>query len=184
MADVDTEYFQSIPWCAKLLADPNFIVIPISTRQFKKSTEDALFAETLKTGDTIRAWTALFRQPAPGATKIEEVYTLISLGYRLNGYPHICHGGIVATIMDEVMSTVLSVNKSRNGVSGGAVTASLNVSFLKPVWTPQVVLVTAKFGEIKGRKLYVESTVRDNDGIVLAKAEALFMRIDDPREKL
>ncbi|MCJ1433431.1 hypothetical protein MMC27_002791 [Xylographa pallens] len=184
MADPDTEYLQSIPWCAKLLADPNFVVIPTSTRKFKKSTEDALFTETLKTDDTIRAWVALFRPPVGGATKIEEVHTIVSLGYRLNGYPHICHGGIVATIMDEVMSTLLSVNKSRNGVSGGAVTASLNVSFLKPVWTPQVVLVTATFGEAKGRKLYLESTVRDNSGIVLAKAEALFMRIDKPGEKL
>lgn len=31
---------------------------------------------------------------------------------RLNGYPHLCHGGIVATIMDEVMGTLLAVNKS------------------------------------------------------------------------
>ncbi|MCJ1316198.1 hypothetical protein MMC15_001518 [Xylographa vitiligo] len=184
MADSDTEYLQSIPWCADLLADPDFVVIPTSTRKFKKSTEDALFAKTLKTDDTIRAWLALFRQPAPRATKIEEVYTIVSLGYGLNGYPHVCHGGIVATIMDEVMSTLLSVNKSRNGLSGGAVTASLNVNFLKPVWTPQVVLITATFGETKGRKLYLKSTVRDNGGIVLAKAEALFMRIVEPTGKL
>jgi len=184
MADLDSVYLQSFPWCAKLLADPNFVVIPTSTRQFKKSTEDALFAETLKTDDTIRAWVALFRQPAQGATTIEEVRTLVSLGHGLNGYPHLCHGGIVATIMDEVMSTLLSVNKSRNGISGGAVTASLSVSFLKPVWTPQVVLVAAKFGEIKGRKLYVESSVRDSNGNDLAKGEALFIRIDDPQEKL
>ncbi|MCJ1291827.1 hypothetical protein MMC34_003372 [Xylographa carneopallida] len=184
MADADTEYIQSIPWCAKLLADPTLVMIPTSTRKLKQSTEDALFAETLKTDDTIRAWVALFRQPLRGSTKTEEVYTLVSLGYGLNGYPHICHGGIVATIMDEVMSTLLSVNKNRNGVSGVAVTASLNINFLKPVWTPQVVLVSARFREIKGRKIYLESTVRDNGRIILAKAEALFMRIDGPSDKL
>ncbi|MCJ1287513.1 hypothetical protein MMC26_006865 [Xylographa opegraphella] len=184
MAGADTEYLRSIPWCAKLLADPDFVLIPTSTRTFKKSTEDALFAETLKTSDTIQAWIALFRQPAPEATKVQEVHTIVSLGHGLNGYPHICHGGIVATLMDEVMSTLLSVNKSQDGVSGGAVTASLNVRFMKPVWTPQVVLVTATFGDIKGRKLYLEAMVRDNSGIVLAKAEALFMRIDESTEKL
>ncbi|MCJ1391804.1 hypothetical protein MMC18_004671 [Xylographa bjoerkii] len=184
MADSDIEYLQSIPWCAKILGDPSFVRIPTSTRQFKESTEDTLFAETLKTDDTIRAWVAVFRQPTPGATKIEEVRTIITLGYRLNGYPHLCHGGVVATIMDEVMGTLCSVNKRRNGIIGGSVTASLSVSFLKPVRTPQVVLVTANFGEIKGRKSYVESSMKASDGIILAKAEALFIRIDDPKERL
>ncbi|MCJ1398429.1 hypothetical protein MMC11_001627 [Xylographa trunciseda] len=161
MEDSEMAFFLSIPWCAKFLVDPSFVIVPTSTRLFKQSTEDALFAETLKTEDTIRA-----------------------LGYRLNGYPHLCHGGIVATIMDEVMSTLLSVNKSRSGIYGGPVTASLNVSFLQPVWTPQVVLVTAKLGAIRGRKVDVESSVRDSNGNDLAKGEALFIRMDDPREKL
>ena len=184
MTNPDTKYLQTIPWCAKLLADPNFIVIPTSTRQSKKSKEDALFAETLKSDDTIRAWVPLFRQPAEGATKIEETRTLVSLGYRLNGHPHRCHGGIVATILDEVMSVLLSANNRWNNVSGSTVTASLNVSFLKPVWTPQVVLVTARFGEVKGRKLYLEASLEDSEGIVLAKAEALFLKIGNLSGKL
>lgn len=107
-------------------------------------TEDALFAETLKSDETICAFSSFYTQPAPGVAQIDEVHTLLSLGYRLNGYPHLCHDGIVVTIIDEAMGTLLVVNKSlRNAdIESAPVTAYLNVIYLKPVATPQTVLVT------------------------------------------
>ena len=75
---------------------------------------------------------------------------------------------------------LLSVNKGLEGtiVRETTVTAYLNVIFIKPVKTPGTVLVTAKFKDIKGRKYFVKSSVRDANGVVLAKAEALWIGLN------
>ena len=186
MTDLDREYFQSILWCARLLDESDFVIIPTVSRQYKESTEDALFAETLKTHDTVRACLSLYKRPAPGVARVDEVRMLLSLGYRVNGYPHLCHGGIVATIIDEVMGTLLTVNKDLENatIRVATVTAYLNITYLKPIATPQTVLVTAKLGKVKGRKHYIEASVKDGSGTVLAKAEALWLGINGSKEIL
>jgi acyl-coenzyme A thioesterase PaaI-like protein len=185
-SNLDEAYLKSIPWCAKLLADPDVVITPTDSRDYKASTEDALIAETLKTNDTIRAWLSFYRREARGEERIEELNTLLSLGYGVNGYPHVAHGGVTATIIDEVMGVLIMTNKKLGLVSRGGdiFTAYLNVKYLKPVATPQTLLVTAKFKEIKGRKHYLEATVRDGDGIVLATGEALWIGSGTAREKL
>lgn len=184
----DLAYFQQIPWCAQLLSSPSIIITPIDSRIYKESTEDALFAETFKTEDTIKACISFYSRPAPGASRIEEVHSLMSLGCRINGYPRVAHGGVVGTIIDEVMAILLGVNK-RLGLAatqGDMVTAYLNVTYVKPVTTPQTVLVSARFKEVVGRKHFLEATVKDGDGEVLSKAEALFIVTNKPdfRERI
>ena len=49
------------------------------------------------------------------------------LGKRYTGPPGHCHGGIIATILDEAMG---KVNKLRNVI---AVTSEMTVNYLKPV---------------------------------------------------
>ena len=87
--------------------------------------------------------------------------------------------------MDEVMGMLLSVNKDLEGaiVREATVTASLNVTFIKPVKTPGTVLVTAKFKDITGRKYFIVSSVRDANGVVLAKAEALWVGLNGSKEE-
>ncbi len=187
MTDHDQDYFLSIPWCAKLLQQgSDFLITPAVSRQSKESTEDALFAETLKTDDTIRACLSFYRRPPPGATQIDEVHTLLGLSYGVNGHPNVCHGGIVAVIMDEAMGILLTVNKKLENatIKGALVTAYLNITYLKPVVTPQAVLVTAKLREVKGQKHYIEGSVQDGCGTVLAEAEALWIEARVPKEKL
>ncbi len=185
-ADPDEQYFRSIPWCSKLLDDPNFVIIPSLSRQPKESTEDSLFAETLKTDDTIGAMLSLCKRPSSEVARIDEVRSLLSLGYRVNGYPTVCHGGIVATLLDEVMGSLVLVNNKLEDLetSDTVVTAYLKVNYLKPVQTPQTVLVTAHFKEIVGRKYYIEGSVQDYSGTVLASGEALWLRQNSQREKL
>ena len=36
---------------------------------------------------------------------------LLTLGPKVNGYPHDCHGDIVGTMIDEAMGSPLTVNK-------------------------------------------------------------------------
>ena len=184
--DEERDFFLSTPWCAKLLNDPDFIPCPTPSRKYKSSTEDALFAKTLKTEDTISAVTTFYRKTAPEATHSEEVRMLVSLEYGVNGWQHIAHGGIVGAILDEAMGGLATFNTRLEMYQPIAdmVTAYLNVTYLKPVSTPQIVLVTASLREIKGRKHYIDGDLKNADGTVLAKAESLFIGLRKGRATL
>jgi acyl-coenzyme A thioesterase PaaI-like protein len=181
MADTSQEpdliHFQEIPWCAELLSSPNIVIIPTESRQYKASTEDALFAETFKTDDTISACISFYPRHSPCARRIEEFHTLLTLGYRLNAYPGRVHGGVLATVMDEMMGILLGTNKRLGlfATRGDPVTAYLNVSYMKPVQTPGTVLVSARFKEVVGKKHFLEATIKDGGGVMLSRAEALFI---------
>ncbi|MCJ1449856.1 hypothetical protein MMC28_000184 [Mycoblastus sanguinarius] len=183
MSDPDKLFFDSIPWCSRLLSDPNYIVVPTRSRQRKESTEDELFAKTFHTQDTIRAGLTLSKKPEAGTSWVNEVCMLLGLEKGVNGYSHVLHGGIVGTIIDETMGLLLVANKDVDASVRG-VTAYLNVTYLKPIATPQTVLVVAKFREVKGRKYYVDAEVRDGQGAVLARGEALWIGIKKSMEKL
>ena len=184
--DPDEDYFRSIPWCAKLIDDPNFMMSPSNSRLSKANTEDSLLAETLKTQSTIGAYVTLFKHSAPGLDRVDEIRVLISLGDSINGYAHVCHGGIVATILDETMGSLVWKNKDilSSGPVQATLTANLKISYLAPIVTPQVVLVTGHTREIKGRKCYVDGTVEDGSRKILARGEAMWIAVPKLKEKL
>lgn len=175
----DLSHFRAIPWCAALLSAPDVTVFPtpLYCRILKPSTEDALFALTLNTNDTIPALLYFHKNPPPGQKLIEEITLLMTLGYRLNGYPNVVHGGIVVTLIDEAMGFFLGQNRDRGAFSspGDVVTADLRVRFLRPVATPQTVCISVRLREAKGRKYFVEADLKDGEGTVLAKGEALWI---------
>jgi acyl-coenzyme A thioesterase PaaI-like protein len=185
MTDPDEAHFKSIPWCSQILQDAGFIITPTFSRQPKPDTEDSLIAETLQSNNTIKACLSVYKRPAPGVSWIEEVRTLVTLGTGMNGAALVLHGGIVATLMDDVAGTLLTVNKydkpNQSGkalpLSANTVTAYLNVQYLKPVKTPQTVLIVARCLEAKGRKFFMEAEVKDGDGNVLAKGDSLWIRV-------
>ena len=191
--DEERDFFLSTPWCAKLLNDPEFVPRPTPSRKHKSTTEDALFAETLKTKDTISAVTTFYRKPASGVTHVEEVRLLVSLEYGVNGWAHMTHGGIVGAILDEAMGTLATINSQvekhlQNREDGQSienmVTAYLNVTYLRPVVTPQIILITANLKEIRGTKHYIDGQMKDADGTVLAKAESLWLGLRKGRAML
>jgi len=83
----------------------------------------------------------------------------------------------VATIIDEVMGNLVSVNKklANPKINDTAVTAYLKINYLKPVQTPLTVQVTAHFKEIVGQKHYIKGSIQDHSGTVLAHGEALWL---------
>lgn len=199
MADTDLAFFRSIPWCAAILDDSQRVIIPTSSRFPKENTEDAFFGETLKTDRTISACVSLYKAPSNPDAQIQEVTTLLSLGPGVNGYPHVAHGGMIATILDEVMGILLSAKKDqeehltrsgRTTVAGSSpsgermatVTAELVVKYLKTLATPQTVCVKAWVAKSEGRKLWLEAVIEDQKSTVLATGKALFVTIR--KEKL
>lgn len=94
----------------------------------------------------------------------------------MNGGPYMLHGGLIATLLDDTIGTLLTVNKDQDGspLTSHTVTVSLNVKYLRPVKTPQTVLVVAICREIKGTRFYMDAEIRDESGKVLAKADSVW----------
>jgi len=97
------------------------------------------------------------------------------LGKRYTGPPGHCHGGIIATILDEAMG---KVNKLRHVV---AVTSEMTVKYLKPVPLKQPLRVESREVKVEGRKHINMAEILNEKGEVLARSQGLFIAIDPQR---
>ena len=179
MPDLDLEYFQSVPWCAKLLAEPNVVIVATTSRQKKETTMDELFAVTLNTERTIRSWLTFYKRPVPGATSLDELYSLVSVGPGVSSHADLVAGGIIGSILDECMGNLDLVNRTLGfmGAESFTVTAKLNVNYLKVVPTPGDYLVTATLREVKGRKYYFVGSIKSGEDTLLATAESMWIDV-------
>ena len=97
------------------------------------------------------------------------------LGERYQGGGGMAHGGIIATLLDEAMGKVCRFRDVR------AVTAQLNVQYLKPVSVRDEIIVEGwKESEKKGRNLFHVGEIRNAAGEVLARGQARFVIINNP----
>lgn len=98
-----------------------------------------------------------------------------SLGAEYQGGSGFVHGGIIATLLDEVMAKVSRFSKDH------AVTAGLTVEYVKPVPVGQGLIVEGWEVERKGRNIYREAEIRAASGALLARGRAHFIEIDPAR---
>jgi uncharacterized protein (TIGR00369 family) len=85
------------------------------------------------------------------------------------GYHSVIHGGIIATLLDEVMAKIIL---SKNLV---AVTADLNIRYRKPLPIGQRVKVTGTITLQKTRTLHTEASLIDKEGNVYAESKAVYI---------
>lgn len=97
------------------------------------------------------------------------------LGPEYQGATGFIHGGIIATILDEVMSKVSRFSNVR------AVTAELTVEYLRPVCVDEELRVEGFCTRRNGRELYHEGEIRNSAGAVLARGRGRFVIIDPER---
>jgi uncharacterized protein (TIGR00369 family) len=97
------------------------------------------------------------------------------LGKRFTGPPGHCHGGIIATILDEAMG---KVNKLRQVI---ALTSEIKVNYLKPVPLKQPLRVESREVKVEGRKHINMAEILNENDEVLARSEGLFIAIDPER---
>ncbi len=97
------------------------------------------------------------------------------LGKRYTGPPGHCHGGIIATILDEAMG---KVNKLRHVV---ALTSEITVNYLKPVPLRHPLRVESREVKVKGRQHINMAEILNDKGEVLASSRGLFIAIN-PRK--
>jgi acyl-coenzyme A thioesterase PaaI-like protein len=189
MVEPDLEYFQSLPWCDKWLSDPATQIISTGSRTPKSTTEDALFGRILNTHDTISRCLSFFKKPAPDGL-IEELRCLLTLEPGLNGYPSVCHGGLIALIFDEIMGVAgaqitrraMELAKSRGEAASkaSAMTAELTTTYRRPVLTPQTVCVVIIPVKMEGRNAFLNARMENSKGKVLAEGRARFAKITLP----
>jgi uncharacterized protein (TIGR00369 family) len=86
------------------------------------------------------------------------------------------HGGIIATLLDEVMAKVSRFEKDH------AVTAKLNIEYLRPVPVDTDLTVEGWELERNGRDRFRQGEIRNTAGVVLARGTGHFVEIT--RERL
>jgi uncharacterized protein (TIGR00369 family) len=102
----------------------------------------------------------------------------LALDDRFQGWDEIAHGGILSTILDEVMAWAL-VDHDLWGV-----TARLNVDFRRPVPIGRRIRGEGRVRETKRRVIYAEGVLVDaEDGTELARAEATFVGAPEARKQ-
>jgi uncharacterized protein (TIGR00369 family) len=94
------------------------------------------------------------------------------LGKRFTGPPGHCHGGIIATILDEAMG---KVNKLRHVI---ALTSEITVNYLKPVPLNKPLRVESREVRVQGRKHINMAEILNQKGEPLARSKGLFIAID------
>lgn len=125
-----------------------------------------------------------FLKHSPDFTSLEEgqnnsSYAFFHLGPKISGHPTIIHGGLLATLLDELTCRLAFQNfHSRKGV-----TAYLNTSYKKPCYVNSYVMVKCTVLKKAGRKCVVKGQVFGIDlddvdeleagGLLLTECECL-----------
>ena len=94
---------------------------------------------------------------------------------QFTGPPGYCHGGIIATILDEAMS---KLSKLRDVI---AATSQMTVAYLRPVPLDKKLRVQSEEISKRGRKLTRVAEILDEKGRVLARGRGVFVIVDPHR---
>jgi uncharacterized protein (TIGR00369 family) len=94
------------------------------------------------------------------------------LGEEYQGGSGFLHGGIIALLLDEVMSKATRFHAEH------AVTADLHVEYKKPIPVNAEIVVEGFVTRRDGRQLYHEGEIRNEAGDLLARGEGRFVVID------
>ncbi|KAI9103236.1 HotDog domain-containing protein [Phlyctochytrium arcticum] len=101
-----------------------------------------------------------------------ECVAILHVGERLSGHDKIVHGGVTATLMDEMLArAIITSLPNQTGF-----TANLNINYRRPVQTNQFIVLRSKLTKIEGRKGYGEASIKSLDGQqTFVEATALFI---------
>jgi uncharacterized protein (TIGR00369 family) len=111
---------------------------------------------------------------------VEHGRSWVELAYeqRFQGWDGIAHGGIIATILDEVMAWALV------GADNWGVTARLSIDFKQPVTIGQRIRAEGWITRTRRRIVDTEARVVDAaSGQVLASATGVYMAADETRKQ-
>src|SRR5271157_3898664 len=86
-----------------------------------------------------------------------------------DGHPGYLHGGIIATLLDEIMSKAVRAR----GLT--AMTRQMEIDYLRPVPSGAQIRMEGRVLRGEGRRLWTEAHILSADGTELARAKGLFI---------
>jgi uncharacterized protein (TIGR00369 family) len=92
---------------------------------------------------------------------------------RFQGYQDVVHGGILATLLDEVMAHAVL-----RATEGNAATAQLEIRYRRPARVGETLRLEASVSRASGRRIHAKGRICGEDGAVRAEGEALFLRVE------
>jgi len=104
-----------------------------------------------------------------------EVTSEIVVPEEYAGYPGMVHGGNIVAMMDEAAGRAATADDPNRF----AVTSQLTVKYRQPVPTNQRLKITGRLLKKRGKVSQAFGEIRNQDGELLAEAEALFVEIGD-----
>lgn len=101
----------------------------------------------------------------------------VVLGKPHEGPPGLVHGGVVATLLDHVLARAV------RAAGRGGLTATLTVTYRRPVHLGVPLVATAEIGSTEGRRTTATARLvaEDDPGSTLAEAEGLFVALRPER---
>ena len=101
----------------------------------------------------------------------------VTLGKPHEGPPGLVHGGVVATLLDHVLARAV------RAAGRGGLTATLTVTYRRPVQLGVPLVATAAIGTTEGRRTTATARLaaEDDPGTTLAEAEGLFVALRPER---
>lgn len=100
----------------------------------------------------------------------EYIYGSWTPDENFQGYNNVIHGGIIATLLDEVSAWYISVKMGTAGV-----TRTLNIEYLKPLYLSRGrVSVRSKLIKTDQRDAKLHAELFDSDGNLCAKSSSVF----------
>lgn len=103
----------------------------------------------------------------------EKALSEITAGEAFEGYRGIYHGGIISTMLDEVMiKAILAIDRV-------AVTAEMTIKYHKPVRTGDKLLFSGKVTRKRGRLFLTEGFVAGDDGSLYASATGKYIEVKE-----
>lgn len=105
------------------------------------------------------------------------VETRFRLPAHVQGFPGAAHGGVLCTILDEVMAWA-----AIEGTGRFCMTGEMSVRFLAPAVPGQEILARGEIAEDRRRFLVCRGEVLAADGRQLAKAEGKFFAVSAAKQ--
>lgn len=206
-AQKELDHFFDILWCHDQFLHPDAVAVPrLDDKQDGRGSTGKLFSETLNSPSTIYYRIVLYHDPLfatslnPKLKKrwlpVETCSVFYALGDGVCGFGDICHGGVQATFLDDVMGVFGILNarlqhrvastevpgkcspKANHGmfnlVTNIVATQGIEIQYLRPLRVPKVIQITTSMVEISHDEssFHIHAVIKDGNRKEYAKAKA------------
>lgn len=105
------------------------------------------------------------------------VATTVEVPALFCGVDGVVHGGIQATILDEVSGVAAQLALPEGSSTNPCVTADLNLSFRRPVPQTRPVHAEARVTRVEGRSFHIDARILGEDGEAATRATSRWVQL-------